>query len=238
MHYYSFNIGDYIKSTRHLDPIEDLAYRRMLDLCYDSEKPLPKDAEKVARLIGLKNNLKETQAILSEYFKLTKNGYIQKRVQEELKRYSAKASAARENGKLGGRPKKTQSVNLANPDLTQPKAKQETITNNHIKDKKGKWDLPEWVNVQAWKEFEQHRKEINKPLSDMARTKAANSLKDFNHDEQQTAIDTSIQNRWSGLFPKSKGVNDEENKRTGNNGKQSNLAWLSKRIQDDIKNEV
>ena len=128
MHYYQFNIGDYAKSTKYLEPMEDLIYRRLLDICYDSEKPLPKSIEKVTKLIGLKDFVKETQAILDEYFKLTKNGYIQKRVNKELGKYRAKADSARANGKLGGRPKITQSVNLANPTITQLKAKQEPIT--------------------------------------------------------------------------------------------------------------
>lgn len=131
MHYYQFNIGDYAKSTKHLDPIEDLIYRRLLDLAYDTEKPLLKDVNKIARLIGMKTHLEETQAILDEFFKLTKNGYCQKRVQAEINKYHAKACSSRENGKKGGRPKKTQQVNLANPEETQPKAKQEPITTNH-----------------------------------------------------------------------------------------------------------
>ncbi|MGB1303994.1 YdaU family protein [Pseudoalteromonas marina] len=131
MHYYQFNIGDYVKSTKHLDPIEDLIYRRLLDLAYDTEKPLSENIQKTARLIGLKNNETETQAILDEFFDLTKKGYIQKRVKKEIDHYHSRAITARANGKKGGRPKKTQSVNLANPDKTGLKAKQEPLTINH-----------------------------------------------------------------------------------------------------------
>jgi len=41
MHFYDFNIGDYAKKTQHLTNEEDLAYRRALDMYYDTEKPLP-----------------------------------------------------------------------------------------------------------------------------------------------------------------------------------------------------
>ena len=34
MIYYPFHIGDYIAHTAHLDPIEDCAYRRLLDAYY------------------------------------------------------------------------------------------------------------------------------------------------------------------------------------------------------------
>ena len=64
-----------------------------------------------------------------------------------------------------------------------------------------KWQQPPWINQSAWNEFETHRKEIREPLTDMARTKAANQLKNLTHAQQQSCIDNTIQNRWRGLFP-------------------------------------
>lgn len=63
------------------------------------------------------------------------------------------------------------------------------------------WTPPDWINRAAWDEYEQHRREMKKPLSDLARTKAANQLRELDHEEQQRCIDTSIQARWAGLFP-------------------------------------
>ena len=40
MNYYPFHIGDYASHTRHLTLMEDLAYRRLLDLYYLHERPL------------------------------------------------------------------------------------------------------------------------------------------------------------------------------------------------------
>lgn len=131
MHYYQFNIGDYAKSTLHLSEMEDLAYRRLLDRYYDTEKPLESDIDELCRYIRMVPYKKETQQVLSEFFNLTKKGWIQKRVQKELSSYARKASAARANGKKGGRPKKTQSVSSGNPVGTHDKTKQEPLTNNH-----------------------------------------------------------------------------------------------------------
>lgn len=61
--------------------------------------------------------------------------------------------------------------------------------------------LPDFLNQQAWGEFLQHRKEIRKPLSDLAKTKAINSLKGLTAEQQQQCIDLTIQNRWTGIFP-------------------------------------
>lgn len=64
------------------------------------------------------------------------------------------------------------------------------------------WKIPSWINPQAWKEFEQHRKEIRQPLTNLARTKAAKSIIGLNAEQQQACVDETIQNRWKGLFPK------------------------------------
>ena len=53
MHFYSFNIGDYMSHTMHLSPMEDLAYRRCMDIYYLHEKPLPEDKKDVARLVKI-----------------------------------------------------------------------------------------------------------------------------------------------------------------------------------------
>ena len=90
-------------------------------------------------------------------------------------------------------------------------------TNEQIKEKekkeKEKWKPPHWLNLQAWAEFEQHRREIKKPLSDLARQKAANQLKCLNHEQQQACVDSTIQNHWQGLFPdKHRGNNNATSK--------------------------
>jgi len=133
MHYYQFNIGDYARSTRHLSNLEDLAYRRLLDLYYDTESPLIADLKKLARLINMRDNVEEVTNVIEDFFTKTDKGYIQCRVAKELAKYVAKADTARVNGSLGGRPKnpdKTQWVSDRNPEETGSKANQEPITNN------------------------------------------------------------------------------------------------------------
>jgi len=138
MHYYQFNIGDYAKSTRHLTLLEDLAYRRLLDLYYDTESSLNPDIKKLSRLIGMSEHENEVSNVLDDFFdRNEKLGFSKKRVSKEIEIYQAKADTARENGKKGGRPKKpinnpeeTQSVNLANPEETGLKAKHKPITSN------------------------------------------------------------------------------------------------------------
>jgi uncharacterized protein YdaU (DUF1376 family) len=105
MHYYKFNIGDYAAHTRHLSLMEDLAYRRMLDMSYTTEVPLPLDVKKIARAIIMREHITEIEQVLEDFYTKTDDGWIQKRVVKELVLCNAKADKARENGKKGGRPK-------------------------------------------------------------------------------------------------------------------------------------
>ena len=204
MHYYQFNIGDYAKSTMHLSPIEDLAYRRLLDRYYDTENPLETDLVKLCRFIRLPDNPNETQQVLEEFFSLTQKGWIQKRVQKELGAYSAKADAARANGKKGGRPKKTQSVNLANPTLTQEKAKQEPLnikqeplnkyTTKHFKEALLSAGA-ESIYVDTWVAIRQKKKATNSEIAFNSFIKQV----DLSSRTINECLQMACENSWSGF---------------------------------------
>jgi len=80
-------------------------------------------------------------------------------------------------------------------------------TNNNVKKEKNvnktkkEWVAPENLNMKAWKEFEQHRKEINKSMTDLSKTKAANQICGLSFEQQQATVDKSISSKWAGLFP-------------------------------------
>lgn len=74
-------------------------------------------------------------------------------------------------------------------------------------------EIGDWINPIAWAEFEAHRREIKKPLSELGRTKAMNALQGYDFNEQQIAIDKTIQNRWTGLFPEKLGGTHGTSKR-------------------------
>lgn len=129
MNYYPFHPGDYLRDTAHLQPLEDLAYRRLLDLYYLSETAIPLETQQVSRRLRL--GYSEVIAVLKEFFICTENGYIHKRCDAEIANYHSRSERSRCNGKLGGRPKKTQQVILANPELTQTKANVTQTKANH-----------------------------------------------------------------------------------------------------------
>lgn len=115
MNYYSFHLGDYAAHTRHLSLLEDLAYRRMLDLYYTSEAPLPSDPAKVARLIGMRDHMQEVTDVLSEFFVKSDAGHMSARCEREIETYQAKAERAKSANKARWTPK--QSGEGSNVDL-------------------------------------------------------------------------------------------------------------------------
>ena len=116
MHYYQFNIGDYLSHTRHLTPTEDLCYRRLLDYYYLHEKPIPLNPSESTRLICLnKEFVDDVCTVLNEFFVKTDIGWINPRADKEIKQYQGFAEA----GKRGA--EKRWSKPTDSPPISPPK---------------------------------------------------------------------------------------------------------------------
>jgi uncharacterized protein YdaU (DUF1376 family) len=101
MHYYKFNIGDYASHTRHLSPIEDLAYRRLLDIAYTTEKPIPNDLREISRIINLREYQQEITDVLKEFWHLVDGeGWINNRVLKEIELTGEKSDKAAQSAKV------------------------------------------------------------------------------------------------------------------------------------------
>jgi len=196
MHYYQFNIKDYSFASIRMSLMEDLAFRRMLDFYYETEKPLPCELKRIAKLIGMSDHQESIRDVLNEFWLETESGWVNTRAELEIVKYHSKAESARLNGKKGGRPKTqqepriTQSVNLANPDITQPKANHKPITNNH----KPLIDICQLVTD----EYNFKLSELGKVkiLSDKRKAHIKASIKQFKNSEHDFAkIET-----WTRLF--------------------------------------
>jgi uncharacterized protein YdaU (DUF1376 family) len=151
MHYYQFNIGDYRAATAHLSNEEDLAYRRLLDMYYDTENQIPFDTQWVAKRLRL--DCEVVKSVLQDMFKLTESGWYHGRCETVIEQYHAMAEKNRANGRLGGRKK--------NPVATdsQPIAKA-TINDKPItiNDKPIRIQAPNGVSLDVWDSFVAQRK--------------------------------------------------------------------------------
>lgn len=127
MNFYPFHIGDYISHTSHLTDAEDLAYRRMIDLYYQSEQPFD-SAEKIARKV--RSTPEIVQTLLGEYFEQDEQGlWHNGRADQEIAKYHAMQEGGRKGaalrwGKGSDSPPKQPPMQTKN---------QEPITKNHIK---------------------------------------------------------------------------------------------------------
>lgn len=106
MHYYQFNIGDYASHTSRLSIIEDLAYRRLLDLYYLTERPFNGCSTDVAREIGLTEYQSEVDYILSKFFVKDGDEWSNKRADKEISLYQSKIDSASKAGKASAKARK------------------------------------------------------------------------------------------------------------------------------------
>jgi uncharacterized protein YdaU (DUF1376 family) len=97
MHHYPFHVGDYASHTQHLDELEDLAYRRMLDFIYLNETNLPESVDEIARLIRMRTHSERIATVLREFFTLENGEWINKRASLEIVKYQAKSDKAKES---------------------------------------------------------------------------------------------------------------------------------------------
>ena len=131
MNYYSHHIGDYRRDTSHLSLLEHGVYRQLIDMYCLSEERIPEETDWVIRRLSARTEeeKKAVISVLNEFFYL-ENGWVHKRCEVEIAAYKNKARRAQDNGKLGGRPSKTQPVISGLSDETQTKANHKPITIN------------------------------------------------------------------------------------------------------------
>lgn len=167
MHYYQFNIGDYQSHTSHLSDIEDLAYRRMLDWSYLHEKPLPLEAEEIARQIRMRTHSDSITVVLQEYFERRADGWIHLRVIQELQKVGMKSEKASASAKARWGKKDADAMRTH----SDGNATQDTIhITQDTKEKKQKKAAvkPEGFPVELWDDFLTLRNRQRKPLTETA----------------------------------------------------------------------
>jgi len=170
MHYYQFNIGDYASHTRHLNLLEDLAYRRLLDAYYLHEKPLDIDSTLVARQIGMREHADVVDAILNEFFEIVDGYFVNLRADKEIQAYRGKIEQASRAGKASAERRS----NARSTDV-QPNIKQEPLTiKQETKNTATAVAPPVGVSQSVWDDFVKQRKAKKAPVSETVITKIRN----------------------------------------------------------------
>jgi uncharacterized protein YdaU (DUF1376 family) len=220
VNYYPFHLGDYAAHTAHLEPMEDLAYRRMLDLYYLREDALPEDPAEIARLIRLKGCVDEVRTVLREFF--TNNdgdGWIHMRCEEEIRKMQDKQAKARASAEASVNARKARASlplnecsTVAERPLNEGSATN-TNTNTNTKDKEarkratifepGAIDLPHWLDRVLWCRWCEDRKARKKPVSKEGAKAQIAKLDGYRLEgyTPQSVIEHCIAGGYQGLFP-------------------------------------
>lgn len=129
MNYYSHNIGDFAVLTQGLDLESVGIVIRIIDRMMSTEKPIK---TQWVSLAFPKETQEKAICILESLFEETEEGWVHPILIEQIDQYQRNVQKNRENGKKGGRPRKseTQPKPTGFSEETQTEAK-ETLTNNH-----------------------------------------------------------------------------------------------------------
>ena len=205
MHYFQFNIGDYASHTRHLSLMEDLAYRRLLDLYYLKDGEIYGSETEVARQIGMRDFAQDVTQVLQDFFSIGEDDrWTHDRCDAEIAHFRQKSEKASNAGKASAQRR----FNGRSTDV-QPTNNQEPITNNQQPDipphkpPKGRTvELPDWLPVEAWNGWIDMRKQRKKPLTDRAASRAINKLEAMRDAGQDITevLDRSTMNGWTDLY--------------------------------------
>jgi uncharacterized protein YdaU (DUF1376 family) len=163
MHYYQFNIGDYISHTRNLSLLEDLAYRRLLDEYYLHEQPLNSGVTAVARNIGMRDHEEVVQYVLESFFTLKEDGsgWINARCDREIEQYRARLSNASKAGLASAERRSnarstTVQLNNNHKPITNIKTKVSTTV-----------PKPDGLSEKVWESFVDARKAKKAPITEL-----------------------------------------------------------------------
>jgi uncharacterized protein YdaU (DUF1376 family) len=245
MHYYKFNIGDYARSTRHLTNDEDLAYRRLLDMYYETESPIPLETQWVARRIRI--DVGVIEVLLNDMFICTEEGWMHPRCDADIEEYHRQAERNRENGKRGGRPKTAIKQTIENPVGSESVASDNpvvTLTTNHkpitINHKPVTIEgYPLWLPIDAWQGWVEMRKQRKRPLTDRAKARALTKLEALHsagHDINEL-LDRSTINGWLDIYEPKESKNGTTNRTTNQRGNQNGFAAALRYVADGRTDE-
>lgn len=108
MNYYQRHIGDYQTATADLSMLEHGAYSMLLDAYYSREKPPSADPARLYQICKAmtKQERAAVDLVVARFFTIDGDVARNRKADEVIETYQSGAEARRQNGKLGGRPRK------------------------------------------------------------------------------------------------------------------------------------
>jgi uncharacterized protein YdaU (DUF1376 family) len=137
VNYYEHHLGDYMRDAGHLSMLEEGAYRRLLDVYYAHERPLPLSKTETAKLARATSKPERTAvaSVLLEFFHETAEGWRHKRCDAEIERYQAKQAKARKSAEQRWSGKRAQIDGNANASTVDDANASPDAMRSHVRDK-------------------------------------------------------------------------------------------------------
>ena len=192
MHYYQHNIGDFNNATRYLTLVERALYRDLIEMYYDTEKPIDGgDFDRLARRLLCRTDEEKValKFVLSEFFTFIDGYYTQSRCEREIAEYHGKKEQQSKAGKASAQRravKKTantqnstnentsdadQSINEQSTDVEQALDDRSTnykpLTNNHKPITINQEPFNNLKNINNWLNFEKLEKDFMSAYPDL-----------------------------------------------------------------------
>lgn len=208
MNFVKLYIGDYMRDTGTLTVAEHGAYVLMLLHHYATEQPLPtgRDLHRLLRAES-KADRDAIDSVARRFWLETEAGLVNSRASEEMRKAEHQREVNRTVGKLGGRPKRTETESVSerkpkrNPNHSQTP---DTRERGDTPLKPPAWSPPDWVPAEPWANFVLHRKAMRGvPFTDAARDGVIAELRklsDAGHDPAEL-LATAVTRGWRTVFP-------------------------------------
>lgn len=214
MKFYPFHLGDYAAHTGHLDPLEDIAYRRLIDMYYLGEQPLVGQPEQLARRIRMREYADVVGRVLVEFFE-EEAGPVWRntRCDIEIAKYRAmleggrKGAVARWGKPSGDAQGNGGGIGGASPPQTPPNANQEPRTNTNSSSLRSEEDArkrakpaprPEEVSGPVWESFLTLRRAKKAPVTEAAMAGIVREAKKAGVSLEQ-ALEQCCARGWTGF---------------------------------------
>lgn len=151
MHYFQFEIKEWLSNTAHLTLEEEAIYLRLINFYYDSERAfLLDDIDLILRKCRISSK-ELALSVLNEFFILEDGAFHHIRCEKEIAKYHAKCQQASKAGKASAQRKTNGRLTTAQPIINQ-----ESLIINHKSVKT--ITTPEGVSESVFKDYLEVRK--------------------------------------------------------------------------------
>lgn len=204
--YFKFNVSEYINGNITLEDFYTQGV--FVNICaYYWFKSGKVTLTEMKRRLSKAKPIAFEKLVASEIIKVDGDKINISFLDEQLIERGHLSATNSENGKLGGRPKKSEEKAVGFSDESESKAKKSNIEEKREEEKreeeKANADAPfEGELMVRWKEWERHRKEKRASLTPTVREKQIKLLGGRPPNEAIAILDYSLENGYTGLFPK------------------------------------